>query len=65
MLPPSPVQKPIALPPTTHSAPSQPLCSPSPHLILPFSPNLSPDYPFLLQLTIPTLHNPKPLQSLT
>jgi hypothetical protein len=34
--------------PTTHSAPSHLLSSPSPHLSLPFSPNLSPDYPSLL-----------------
>jgi hypothetical protein len=40
---------------------------PRPHLTLPFSPNLSPDYSSLItcQPTIPTLHNPNLLQSLT
>jgi hypothetical protein len=50
---PSSMLKPIAPHPTTYSAPSQPLSSPSPHLPLPFSPNLSPDYLLLLHTHYP------------
>jgi hypothetical protein len=45
---PSPVLKLIAPLSNNSFCSSHPLSSPSPHLLLPFSPNLSPDYPSLL-----------------
>jgi hypothetical protein len=60
----------IASLPITRCAPSHPLSSPSPHLPLPFSSNISPDHlpPTHSSLTnkptVPTLYNPKCLQSL-
>jgi hypothetical protein len=70
-LPPSPVLQSTVLLPNDSSAPSHPLSPlplppppilPQPVTTLPFPPTHSPvaDKP-----TIPTLHNPKPLQSLT
>jgi hypothetical protein len=70
-LPPAPVLKSIAPFPTTLSAPSHPLSSlsspsppnlPQPVTRLPLLPTYSPP---ANQPIIPTLHNPKPLQSLT
>jgi hypothetical protein len=70
-LPPFPVLKSTALIPNNLFCSFSPTLSPCPHLPLPFFPNLLPDYlppshsSPTDQPTIPTLHHPKLLQSLT
>jgi hypothetical protein len=61
------VLKSIALLPNYSFCPFSSTPFPCPHLLLPFSPNMSPPthLPPAEQPTVPTLHNPNALQSLT